>query len=297
MERCYYVYIITDPETSQPFYIGKGRDDRMMYHERAALGNWCDSDKPHHDKIREMYQRGKRPSYCKFLDNVTETVALNKERELIEMYGRVNNGTGILLNLSAGGSNSGSHEKSVSQYTMDSRFIATHSSVKRASEQVTGANRSYITQCCKKKRKSAGGFLWVYEGDDVPTYTHEYHRSVCQYSPLGKLLHTYKCLTDAARAVGVDVRTISKACAGMSKSSAGFFWRYADEQFELGTPVIHLTNRPIQQLTMCGKPVRTFDSINDAARSVGVSGTRIKQVCDNKPGANSSCGFIWKYAN
>ena len=48
------------------------------------------------------------------------------------------------------------------QFSKDGEFIAEYPSTKEAERQ-TGCNSSHICQCCKGKRKSAGGFIWKYK--------------------------------------------------------------------------------------------------------------------------------------
>ena len=52
--------------------------------------------------------------------------------------------------------------KPVNQYTLDMNFIAKYITVKQANE-ITGVSRSGICNCCKGKRKTAGGYIWKYE--------------------------------------------------------------------------------------------------------------------------------------
>ena len=48
------------------------------------------------------------------------------------------------------------------QYSKDGKFIAEYPSIMEASRQ-TGCNQGHICDCCKGKRKSAGGFIWKYK--------------------------------------------------------------------------------------------------------------------------------------
>lgn len=224
----YYVYILTDPRTGQPFYVGKGTGNRMMYHQTSATRNYPDAIKPHHHRIREILAAGMQVVYDKVMLNVTEGQALNKERALIEHYGRVVTGTGSLLNLTRGGQRGGATEKPISQYTVIGEHVADYSSAKSAAEQVPMANQGYITQCCKGKRVSSGGFLWAYKGDPTPTYTKKYYRAVEQRSTItGELLNTFNSLTHAQLATGVKIHNISECCRGKSKTAGGFVWHYA----------------------------------------------------------------------
>ena len=201
----------------------------MMYHEMAAKGNYRHSSAPHHDRIRDIINCGLRPVYDKVLINVDEITALAKEKQLIEQYGRVRCGTGPLLNKSAGGYNSGVTEKPVTQYDLDGAFIAHHQSVKKAA-LATNANASYITACCKGKRKSSGGFQWTYKDATAPTnYTKQYFKPVLQFDLNQALIAEFPSLTHAQNATGVELHNISECCRGRSKTAGGFIWRYKEK--------------------------------------------------------------------
>ena len=69
------------------------------------------------------------------------------------------------------------HPKSISiiQLNLDGQFIREWSA-EREVERELGINHSNIALCCKGKRKSAGGFRWVYATD--------YRKSISQIKPL-----------------------------------------------------------------------------------------------------------------
>ena len=229
MKQNYYVYYLIDLRNCQPFYIGKGKDKRMYAHEQEVVGNYKNATKPHHDRIREILAAGLKIQYEKVLINATENQALKKERILIEQYGRVCNGTGILLNKSSGGSNGGTTEKPVSQYTMEGEFVQHFSSAKVAAECISSANQAYITQCCKGKRKSSGHFQWTYKDSPAPMQYHkQYEKPVLQFNMTGELVAKHLSVSLAAKSIGKSVHTISCVCRGRSKQSGGFIWKYAD---------------------------------------------------------------------
>ncbi len=52
--------------------------------------------------------------------------------------------------------------KSILQYTLSGEFIREFDSIKSASEELN-LNKANICNCCKGKRKFAGGFIWKYK--------------------------------------------------------------------------------------------------------------------------------------
>lgn len=95
----FYVYILIDPRTELPFYVGKGKNDRMYHHEKR--------EKSHNihltNKIRKIKSDGYEIIYKKF-DCYDEKSALKLEYDLINKYGRFRyDDGGILVNVCEGG--------------------------------------------------------------------------------------------------------------------------------------------------------------------------------------------------
>ena len=82
----FYVYMYLR-EDGTPYYVGKGKDKRAYSPKRIL-------NKPSEERIVFPYT------------NLTEEDAFQKEIELIAKYGRKDNGTGILRNLTNGGEGS-----------------------------------------------------------------------------------------------------------------------------------------------------------------------------------------------
>lgn len=94
-----YLYVLCRPD-GQPFYIGKGKGDRVLHHEREALG----PGRSHKlNVIRSVVAKGGAIRYRLLGRFEHEAVCLAREIEEIRQVGRHDLGTGPLTNLTAGG--------------------------------------------------------------------------------------------------------------------------------------------------------------------------------------------------
>lgn len=89
------------PKTGTPFYIGKGiKPKRYKSHQLE----FCRAYSQHgRNNIWHSIVAKYGYEIEILVDDLTEREALDKEMELIKLYGRVNTGTGILCNLTDGG--------------------------------------------------------------------------------------------------------------------------------------------------------------------------------------------------
>ena len=80
-ELGYYVYVYSDPDTLQPFYIGKGKGNRCFNH----LFQEGDTEKI--KKIQELKEQGKMPIIEILIFGVDEETALKVEAAAIDLIG------------------------------------------------------------------------------------------------------------------------------------------------------------------------------------------------------------------
>lgn len=81
VEKKWYVYALCDPETEQPFYIGKGAGNRMEHHERYA-----DANEIKQSRIKEIQDAGKNVLKKKIAEFSDERDALIYEFATICVY-------------------------------------------------------------------------------------------------------------------------------------------------------------------------------------------------------------------
>ena len=84
---------------------------------------------------------------------------MNNRADNLEWCDRVsNNNYGTRINKAAK-----AHQKPIVQYTKDGDFIAKWEGAKEV-EKSLGISDGSIWLCCNNKRRTAGGFVWRYEG-------------------------------------------------------------------------------------------------------------------------------------
>lgn len=78
----YYVYALIDPRNQKPFYVGKGKDNRVFDHLECALESPAASDK--YEKIREIVSSGMSVAHVIIKHGLTEKAAFQVESSLID---------------------------------------------------------------------------------------------------------------------------------------------------------------------------------------------------------------------
>jgi len=228
MDKKYYVYILIDPRDDQPFYVGKGQDDRMYRHV------WCvksESKKKHtnpirNKRIRELLAEGVQPKYKqKFF--ISEQEAFDEEIKMIIKYGKLIDGTGILTNMQDGGKGgTGKNKKTVYQYD-DSKLITTFNSAASAADSM-GVTSGSIRAACNPNIKQGTrikGFLWSYL-PLPPASKNQKERPIQQLNNNGQLIKEFQSGSQAAKELGLDRANIQSCCVGRNKTSGGYMWRY-----------------------------------------------------------------------
>lgn len=98
----YYVYILIRPDQNQPFYVGKGKNQRIFEHEKEVdYGFVCNPYKV--NIIKKILSSGSKLIYAIDSFFTNEEDALDHECKLIAEIGRSELGAGSLTNRTDGG--------------------------------------------------------------------------------------------------------------------------------------------------------------------------------------------------
>jgi hypothetical protein len=111
----------------------------------------------------------------------------------------------------------------------------------------------------------------------------------------GQVRHTFDSISDAARDLGVLRSRISNVLNGHSMSCQGFFWRYQGSD---ALPPKRRLQRVVKQLCLkTGRVLATHKSIQNAAKTVGITSPGISYCCNGRNGSKSAGGFGWEFSN
>lgn len=123
-------------------------------------------------------------------------------------------------------------KKRVVQFDKNLNLIDTYESLSEA-HRITGIRLSEICSCCKKKRNSAGGFLWRYEEDSENIKYikkgENQKKQVVQLDLKGNIINIWKSAKDVENELGIGHSAIAACCKRRYHTAGGYIWRYADE--------------------------------------------------------------------
>lgn len=124
--------------------------------------------------------------------------------------------------------------KPVYQYSLSGDLIKKWNSIADV-ERETGYRGSSITSACKGRIKQSYGFIWSREEKEQSYFSgstllgsKRKNRPVLQFSKEGEFIKKWPSATEAARKLGFDSSSISKACRGKTTFYKGFIWKFSE---------------------------------------------------------------------
>lgn len=119
--------------------------------------------------------------------------------------------------------------KAVFQFTINGEFVAGFRSIQYA-EDCTGIPAGNIHRAANNNlRQIAGGYLWSFSKDEIPTYNPGTNaKTVLQFSLDGVLIAEYPSAKEAESKTGALRSVICLCCKGKVKTAGGFVWKYKE---------------------------------------------------------------------
>ncbi len=261
----FYVYAYLDPRKQyhyiyddlifnyEPFYIGKGKNDRSKSHLQAHI---LKNNSIKSNKILKIKKLGLEPIVVILKNNLSYESGIELEINLIKFFGRIDNKTGILTNMTDGGegfknviftkqtkkkmslkaigtktyANNGMSKK-VGKYDLEGNLLEEYSSLRDASEKNNLCMKN-ISSCAREVSKTAGGFIWKYLGKSyqpkIVVENKDRRKKVYQYDFEGNFIKEWESMSQAEKET--KIRHISCVCLGRLNFSGGYQWRY--EKFD-----------------------------------------------------------------
>ena len=239
-----YIYKICNTENNK-IYIGQTRrniDIRWKQHLQSV--------KSDRDKNTVLYRAMNKYGSDKFNIQLIEEYSFDSKDELIKTLNKeeiryiyeYNSVKPNGYNIQCGGkSPTESLKCPVDQYSLKGEFLNSYESISEVCSDVTkGFNHVHISECCKGKLYSSGGYVWRYKNDEFDKYNQKDKRfvPVDQYSKNGDFIKHYNSFADAIYEVfGTEEHNkysshITSCCKGNRKTAYGFVWRYEGESFD-----------------------------------------------------------------
>ena len=289
----YYVYVLIDPRNNQPFYVGLGKNSRAESHLVTSPSK--QRSNPHRfRKIKQIQDAGLQPIINKVCVFPDKAEAGEYEKELIQLYGRVCDGSGILTNIKPGGLG-GKHidntdytsNKPVDQYDRLGNFIQTFISAASAARTVGSKNPQAISQCCHKtgNAKTHKNYFWTFAGIPLDAdWCWVKTKPVYQWDLTGHLVAKHVSSSAAARATNITRASIGECITGNVPRAGDFMWSYDP------VPPVYVGKR---RIVLCIETGQTFKSVGEAADVFLADRSSLAAACRN-PGRRCK-GYTFKY--
>jgi len=251
----YYVYSHTVIGTLIPFYIGSSTVAEIgLSHKRAYR---C----PFISRKDNWQSYASTVSYSVKIEGEfsTKQEALDYEKYLIKKFGRIDIGTGCLINKTDGGF-------------------------------------GVINPCKDLKTLMEANRAKSIKGKDKRIYQLPYSHEVSKYTEEGDYVCTYQSLNEAARQNKTLNSDISMAVRGKRRLISGFQWRRYKFINGIGSvrPKKKVNKRLLQIDFHTGELIKEWESSIEASSSLGISRTGINNCLRGR--TKTSNGFIWQYA-
>lgn len=154
-----------------------------------------------------------------------------------------------------------------------------------------------ICKCCEGKALSAGNYVWRKYPDKFDTHkTPNPSKKIEKRDRTnGILLETFNSFYDIKEKYQYNLSVINRCCNNHHASAYGYHWCY--EGMFNPDNLTRIRFKSIDQYSIDGKYIKTFDCVYDAVNELRLSGlsasSQILSACNGK--RHTSFGYVWRY--
>lgn len=182
------------------------------------------------------------------------------------------------------------------QYDLDGNLIKVWDDVKQADEAMSASKkRTAVERCCNGTGyKTAYGFQWKFVKNEVKKIdAYNPYKRILQYDLAGNLIKIWDNSIAVKKELGWNVK---HCCEGTARTSRGYQWRYENDPIPVSVIVKpHIMNKRVEQYSLSGKFIMSFETTKKASAHTGVSTSAIQSCASHRN--KTAGGFIWKYAD
>lgn len=247
----YYCYVLKDPDNNEPFYVGKGKRDRLVMHKYDYFHG---TNNYKRNKINKILSTHGYYLAEVIFTSCDESAALQREVEMIAELGR-----NVLVNATNGGENPPQHAKTpIDQYNLYGEYIHTFNSYIEAAQSLDGSRvtEGMILECCRGAIATAREYYWTYSGELIKRPRTKI-LPVEQYYANGQYFTRYYSASDAAKTLNSYSSEIKRAIIS-EKLFKGFRWKYVDV---LANQHYHLTDEKTNSHSKTSKSPRRTSKV------------------------------------
>jgi hypothetical protein len=185
----------------------------------------------------------------------------------------------------------GHNKKKVLQYDLNAILVATHPTIREASN-ATGVPYSGINSCCRGEFETASKFIWRFEGSDIPVKPIQIidNIKVKQFDSSGNYIKTWSCASEAAKFLNIITGSIHKNCRGESKLCDGFIWKYQHDKTSARPTQYHME---IFQYTLDGVLMKKWNDVSDIEKELRYARYQIRSCC--RGDFKYAYGYVWVF--
>lgn len=238
----FYVYYLIDPNSSRPFYVGKGYGNRMYDHVKSVKRNKIPNRNKHlFYKIQKIFRSNQHVIHKKILENVDEHTAFLIESQEIKRIGRSDLKLGTLCNLTDGGEGGVGH---VCNEQVKKHMSLLHSGTnnpmygkKHTPDSILKISVASKNQISPMKGKTHSKEVKIklskinrgrtFSDEHKQNLSSSHKKPIYQFTKDMILLQMWNSISDAAQSLNIDNSSIVKCARKKIPSSGGYKWVYA----------------------------------------------------------------------